>query len=247
MALGTRLTIGDYIGTRKRADLSEWKRDLLKGANSSHNKSFSAVFSTCIAGQKTTGLTIADYLANPVRPRTCSTRTSVGPPPGLKPKEGGKSEGKAYISSEAPNVGNQREMRSESAMDQSIRKNIANSIEKAARKYDLPSDLIKGVIKAESGFQVRAESSAGALGLMQLMPATAEELGVKDPFDIGQNIEAGTQYLRKMMDRFGNDLKKALAAYNAGPGTVEKYAGNVPYKETRQYVERVLKFAGLTA
>ena len=120
---------------------------------------------------------------------------------------------------------------------------IEQNVRKAAAKYDLSPELIKAVIQAESNFQVDAVSAAGAQGLMQLMPATAEELGVKNPFDIRQNIEGGTRYLRKMLDRFGGSLHKALAAYNAGPGTVMKYNGRVPYPETRQYVKRVLRFS----
>jgi soluble lytic murein transglycosylase-like protein len=103
--------------------------------------------------------------------------------------------------------------------------------------------LIKAVIRAESNFNSEAVSTAGAQGLMQLMPATAEELGVKNPFDIDQNVDGGTRYLRKMIDQFGGDIKMALAAYNAGPGTVLKYQGDVPYKETKQYVSRVLRFS----
>jgi soluble lytic murein transglycosylase-like protein len=77
---------------------------------------------------------------------------------------------------------------------------------------------------------------------MQLMPATAKELGVTKPFDIDQNIDGGSRYLRKMLDSFGGDVKLALAAYNAGPGTVRKYGGNVPYQETIHYINRVLRF-----
>ena len=121
---------------------------------------------------------------------------------------------------------------------------IERTVKKAAAKYNLPPQLITAVIRAESNFEVGAVSSAGAQGLMQLMPATAEELGVKNPFDIEQNIEGGTKYLRKMLDRFGGSVRKALAAYNAGPGTVMKYNGRVPYPETRQYVKRVLRFSG---
>jgi soluble lytic murein transglycosylase-like protein len=121
---------------------------------------------------------------------------------------------------------------------------IKNSILKAAQKYDLPVHLINGVIRAESNFQVKAVSHAGAQGLMQLMPDTARELGVKNPFNIEENIDGGSRYLRKMLDSFGGDLKLALAAYNAGPEAVIKYGGKVPpYRETQQYVNRVLRFA----
>ena len=120
---------------------------------------------------------------------------------------------------------------------------IDQNIQKAAAKYDLSPDLIRGVIRAESNFEVKAVSRAGAQGLMQLMPATAKELGVEDSFDIAQNIDGGAKYLRQMLDRFGGNVRKALAAYNAGPGTVIKYNGRVPYPETRRYVKRVLLFS----
>lgn len=120
---------------------------------------------------------------------------------------------------------------------------ISQNVQKAAAKYNLPAELINGVIRAESNFKVKAVSLAGAQGLMQLMPETAKELGVKNPFDIAQNIDGGAKYLRKMLDRFDGNIRKALAAYNAGPGTVIKYSGRVPYPETRQYVRRVLRFS----
>jgi soluble lytic murein transglycosylase-like protein len=82
---------------------------------------------------------------------------------------------------------------------------------------------------------------------MQLMPETASDLGVTDPFNVRQNIDGGARYLRQMLDRFGGRLDLALAAYNAGPGAVEKYDGRVPYPETREYVKRVMRFAGLKA
>ncbi len=119
---------------------------------------------------------------------------------------------------------------------------IDQSVAQASTRYNLPRELIMAVIKAESDFQARAVSPAGAQGLMQLMPATARELGVKNSFDIRENIEGGARYLKKMLDTFNGNLKQALAAYNAGPGAVKKYQGQVPFQETRLYVKRVLSF-----
>ena len=124
--------------------------------------------------------------------------------------------------------------------EEGVALHIKQSICDAAKKYNISKKLIQSVIQAESNFQVDAVSPAGAQGLMQLMPSTARELGVTDPLDINQNIDAGTRYLRKMLDRFNGDIKIALSAYNAGPGTVERYDGNVPFKETQNYVQRVL-------
>ena len=126
---------------------------------------------------------------------------------------------------------------------ESIDRSIESGIEKAAAKYHLSSALIRSVIQAESNFNPNAVSPAGAQGLMQLMPATAKDLGMTDSFDIEQNIDGGARYLRQMLDKFDGDLKKAIAAYNAGPGTVMKYNGNVPYRETRNYVQKVLAYS----
>ena len=92
----------------------------------------------------------------------------------------------------------------------------------------------------ESGFDANATSGVGAQGLMQLMPETAASLGVRDPYDPGQNVAGGTRYLRGLLDRFGGDKRLAIAAYNAGPGAVEKYKDVPPYRETRNYVQNVL-------
>ena len=100
--------------------------------------------------------------------------------------------------------------------------------------------LVSAVIKAESNGDPKAVSTAGAKGLMQLIDSTASDMGVRNVFDPRENIEGGVKYLRKMINRFG-DIKKALAAYNAGPEAVKRYEGIPPYRETKNYVEKVLK------
>jgi soluble lytic murein transglycosylase-like protein len=114
-------------------------------------------------------------------------------------------------------------------------------IDEVARAHSVPPALVKAVIAAESAFDPGAISRAGAQGLMQLMPATADQLGVVDPFSAPQNVYAGTGYLRELIDRYG-DLPQALAAYNAGPTAVDKYGGIPPYRETQAYVARVLTY-----
>ncbi|HTX02359.1 MAG TPA: lytic transglycosylase domain-containing protein [Candidatus Acidoferrales bacterium] len=100
--------------------------------------------------------------------------------------------------------------------------------------------LIKAIIANESGFNANATSNAGAQGLMQLMPGTASGLGVTDAYDPAQNVAGGTKYIKGLLDRFGGDVRLAVAAYNAGPGAVEKYGGVPPYAETQNYVQNVL-------
>ncbi|HSW15527.1 MAG TPA: lytic transglycosylase domain-containing protein [Solimonas sp.] len=117
--------------------------------------------------------------------------------------------------------------------------NFEDLIAKYATQQEVDPALIKAVMRVESCFDAKAVSRVGARGLMQLMPGTAADLGVGDSFDPAQNIRGGVTYLRLMMDRFGNNLSLALAAYNAGPGAVEKHGGIPPFAETRSYVEKV--------
>lgn len=120
------------------------------------------------------------------------------------------------------------------------RTEINELIDKYAEKNGLDADFVKAVIKQESGFNPNATSHCGAMGLMQLMPATAEGLGVTNAYDAEQNIQGGTKYLKGLMDRFDNNKSLALAAYNAGPNAVKKYGGIPPYMETQNYVKSVL-------
>ena len=118
---------------------------------------------------------------------------------------------------------------------------IDDLVRKYAGDHGLDPDLIRAIIKQESDFNPKATSKCGAMGLMQLMPATAKGLGVVDAYDPEQNIKGGVKYLSDMLNRFNYDTKKALAAYNAGPGAVERYGAIPPYPETQNYVKVVLE------
>jgi len=120
-------------------------------------------------------------------------------------------------------------------------KQFDKAISDYSRQYHVDKDLIKSVIAVESCFKTKAKSHAGAEGLMQLIPATAERFGVKKSYDPRQNIRGGVKYLRFLKDRYKGDLVKVLAAYNAGEGKVDKHKGVPPYKETKLYVKNVLK------
>jgi len=117
---------------------------------------------------------------------------------------------------------------------------LGELVVRCSDEHGLDPRLVQAVMQVESGYNPRALSSKGAIGLMQLMPETARELAVENPWDPEQNVRGGTTYLRRMMDTFSGDLELALAAYNAGPNAVLEYAGVPPFAETRQYVRKVL-------
>ncbi len=115
-------------------------------------------------------------------------------------------------------------------------------IQRAARKYDVDENVIHAIIKMESDYIPDTKSHAGAVGLMQLMPVTAREVGVTNRDDNAQNIDGGTHYFSKMLKKHNGDLRLALASYNAGPGNVRKYGGIPPFKETQNYVRKVMDY-----
>lgn len=152
-------------------------------------------------------------------------------PMGTKISTGGGQTSKAETESSKP-----RAVRSEAG--------YTNIINTTSKKYSVDPSLVKAVIKTESGYNPSAISRKGAMGLMQLMPSTAREMGVYNAFNPEENIEGGTRYLRYLIDRFGGNLTLALAAYNSGPSRVERTGNVPPITETREYVKKVLSLYG---
>jgi len=124
-------------------------------------------------------------------------------------------------------------------------KEIDAAIDDAAAKHNVDANLVRAIIKQESNFNPSAVSNKGAMGLMQLMPGTARQLGVTDPFDPQQNVDAGVRHLKHLLDDFNGDVALSLAAYNAGEGAVTRNNGVPPYRETRDYVKRITERAGV--
>ena len=168
----------------------------------------------------------------PQRPGTAAAKGAQPSSPANRPGEA-RSAGDAPRTGAAPKAAAARETSApaDSAYYETIRQ--------AAGKYGVDPKLVSAVAEVESGFQQGAVSATGAVGVMQLMPETAESLGV-NPYDAAQNINGGAQYLKQMLDTFDGDIRKAVAAYNAGPEAVKEYGGVPPYSETQQYVSSVL-------
>lgn len=147
-----------------------------------------------------------------------------------------------YINKNDSNLPNTTELPDVPEIPGAPKGEILNLIDRYSKKYNLDKNLVKAVVQTESGFNSKAVSPAGALGLMQLMPSTAKGLGVRNPFDAEQNIAGGTKYLKNLINKY-DSVKLGLAAYNAGSGAVQKYGGVPPYRETQNYVNKIINLS----
>jgi soluble lytic murein transglycosylase-like protein len=132
-----------------------------------------------------------------------------------------------------------------SKTSESVLYSIANSVHQASQRHNVDRSLLYAMIVVESRCKHRAQSRAGAMGLMQLMPRTARWLGVRQPFSISENIHGGSKYVAYLLRKFSGNRQLALAAYNSGPRTVRRHRGVPPYRETRQYVQKVIRYSKL--
>jgi len=152
------------------------------------------------------------------------------------PREGDKAKPSAIPKEAQPDVAGARNTAFQAKYEP-----FEETVLASAQKYKLPAALLKAIIHVESSFEPNAVSPKGAMGLMQLMPGTAQQLGIAEPFNVGANIEGGARYLRMLANAFDGNMVQVLAAYNAGPNAVRKYGGQIPpYAETQLYVRRVL-------
>ncbi|UJZ88243.1 lytic transglycosylase domain-containing protein [Heyndrickxia coagulans] len=148
--------------------------------------------------------------------------------------------GTAALSASAQSSASESTQTTAASVSGGIPAKISQAIQQASAKYGVPEKLIQAVIKQESGYRPDAVSPAGAAGLMQLMPETAASLGVSNVLDPEQNVDAGTKYLKSLLGKYDHNARLALAAYNAGPGNVDRYGGIPPFKETQQYVSSIM-------
>jgi hypothetical protein len=183
----------------------------------------------------------------PVAPKTAAGDEVAGQAPQAEfPQPGFKPENPGEGASASARNGNRWSPRLPDRIIKLVKcKNLEMIIKKYAHRYGVDEDLVWVVIRQESGFNPKAVSPKGAMGLMQLMPGTAAQMGVSDAFDVEQNIAGGIKYLERCLDQFNQNVGLALAAYNAGPDNVVKYQGCPPFPETRQYVTSILQaYAG---
>jgi soluble lytic murein transglycosylase-like protein len=257
MALDKPFTVRDHLEPRLSAAAGSRVGTAARRRFGSFEQILKAEKTEGSAPAASAGLKISEYLKRPLE-NLQTVRTSkavieaallpVAQPPSAQAAATTVAAGKTTVEAQPlRQTSRSRSGRSNATGEASPTGAVEGAIRQAAAKYNLSADLIRSVIRAESNFQPTAVSSAGAMGLMQLMPDTARDLGVTNAFDVRQNVDGGARYLRQMLDRFNGDLKLALQAYNAGPGAVEQYKGDVPFTETRQYVKRVLGYAGVKA